>query len=168
VAERLPEHLREEATQVEEQIRRAFHGVTRDGGLSWSGALVADRHGSPEEIVAAAAQDKDSCWEDLVDDPDWDEEPGMGGFNFLDPIGYRYYIAPAMIRCTRRGYGEFVGYALEIDGPFREEVVSAITEPQARAIARFVRFMIVTHAAEGDEIYGDSWRVAYRLHWRRF
>src|SRR5436190_3794481 len=168
MSRQLPEKLREEAKQVENQMRRVFQGVTREGGISWSGALVVDRHGSPDEIAAAASKDADTSWEDLIDDPEWEEEPGMGGFNFLDPIGFRYYIAPAMIRSARRGYGEFIGYALTVDGNFKEELVSALTEPQSRAIARFVRFMIVTHAAEGNDIYGESWRLAYRLYWKRF
>ena len=113
----LPEHLREEATRVEDHIRRVFKGVKRDGGISWSGALVVDRRGSDDEIAAAALQDRESCWENLVDDPEWDEEPGMGGFNFLDPIGFRYYIAPAMIRCTRRGGGSSSGMCSRSAGP---------------------------------------------------
>jgi hypothetical protein len=164
----LPEHLREEARRVEDQIRRAFKGVERGGGISWSGALVVDRCGSDDEIAAAGVQDRETCWEDLVDDPAWDEEPGMGGFNFLDPIGIRYYIAPAMIRCTRRGSGEFIGYVLEISGPFKEELISALSEPQSRAVAAFVRFMIMTHAAERDEIYGESWKRAYGLYWKKY
>lgn len=110
-------------------------------------------------------KDTEKSWEDLVDDPNWQHDPGIGGLNFLDPIGFRYYIAPAMVRCTRVGYGEFVGYALTIDSEYKEWQVSRADKRQAGAIARFVRFMIATHSA--DEIYGASWKQAYRVYWRQ-
>jgi hypothetical protein len=160
----LPESLREEAKQVEDDIRRAFKGVSRAGGISWSGARVLDDYGEPWEVEAAAAQDTEESWEELVDDETWTEEVGLGGFCFLDAIGFRYYIAAAMIRSARRGYGEHVGSAL---GNLHEQM-SAITPPQARAIARFVCFMIKTHATEGDEIGRKYWEAVYDRYWRRF
>ena len=103
-----------------------------------------------------------------MDDPRWDHEVGGGGFSFLDLIGFRYYIAPAMIRCAREGSGEFVAYALTMDNDYRRRVLDGINNPQARAIARFIRFMIAVHEARDDEIYGEVWRKAYDSHWRSF
>ena len=57
---------------------------------------------------------------------------------------------------------------LEISGSSKKELISALSEPQARAVAAFVRFMIRTHAAAGDEIYGESWKRAYGLYWKKF
>lgn len=157
--------MRDEQRAVEDQIREAFKGVTREGGVSWSEAVVIDDYGSPEERTVARSKDVERSWEDLVDNPDWREDPGIGGFCFVDAIGWRYYIAPAMIRCTRQGYGEFVGYALERP---RTGVIALLDAKQSRAIARFVRFMIAVHEAMNDHVYGQSWHDAYRTDWRRF
>ncbi len=164
----VPDSLRDEQNAVEQAIRDAFRSVNRDGGVSWSEAAAIDSFESDQQRAGARLQDKECRWEDLVDDPNWIEGPGIGGFNFLDEIGFAYYIAPAMIRCTRRGYGEFIGYALEIDGSFKQSLIRRINEGQARAIARFVRFMIATHEAVNDDIDGEVWRHAYELYWRRF
>jgi len=162
----VPSRLREEQIAVEQQIRRAFRGVTRAGGVSWSESVVIDNHGSEAEAAAAREQDTEQSWEDLVDDPNWIEDPGIGGFNFLDPIGFAYYIAPAMIRSARRGHGEFVGYALHIDGEFKRELVSRLSPAQRHATARFVRFMIAVHQAIGDHLYGETWKDAYKAYWK--
>ena len=158
--------LEREARAVEAQIREAFKGVSRAGGVSWSESVADDRY-DPHRAEARAL-DTEQRWEDLVDDPSWDHQPGIGGFNFLDPIGYRYYIAPAMIRCIRKRCGEFVSYALGIDGDFKRGRVSLVDARQAHVIARFVRFMIAVHAAADDEIYGRAWRDAYLGYWKDY
>lgn len=160
-----PPELRPEQLAVEAEIRAAFRGVTREGGVSWSETDVIDSYGDEKEQDAARALDREICWEELVDDPSsWVDEHGIGSFNFLDPIGFRYYMAPAMIRCTRRLYGEFTSYALMIDSEYTKNRVSLFTPEQARATARFVRFMI----AVADDNYGDAWVDAYRVYWSQF
>lgn len=111
--------------------------------------------------------DTEESWESLVDDPNWHHEVGVGGFSFLDPIGFRYYIAPAMIRCIRERGGEFVSYALTPSGDFTREMWSLLTAKQSQAIARFVRLMIAMHVADGNGIYGESWSHAYKTHWHQ-
>lgn len=82
--------------------------------------------------------------------------------------GFAYYIAPAMIGCTRRGYGACIADALEINGQLRRTQVKRINALQARAIARFVRFMIAANEAENAGFDAQVWRHFYRLYWRRF
>jgi hypothetical protein len=163
----VPEHLVAEGRVIEEQIRRAFRGVTRKGGVSWAGAFIRDRWGTEEQVKAAALDDVEKCWEELVDDPTWIEDPSWGGFNFVDAIGFRYYIAPAAIRCIRSGGGEFVGYALQVTGEYDEEQMSLLNWEQGKAIARFVKYMIAVHEAQGDWIYGEPWQTAWDTKWRR-
>jgi hypothetical protein len=165
---RVPESLRREQASVESQIREAFRDVTREDGTSWSESVIVDGDGSGRTREQARAEDTERCWEELVDDASWDHEAGMGGFNFLDPIGFRYYIAPAMIRCLRDGYGESIAYALTVDGDFKRGLVSLITPRQAHVIARFVRFMIAVHSAIGDDIYREPWADAYKMYWRQW
>lgn len=165
----LPKRLKPEQQAVEAQIRVAFHGVTRDNGVSWSeSAIVVDGDGSGRTSEQARDLDNEACWEDLVDDPAWIHEPGMGGFHFLDPIGFRFYLAPAMIRCTREIGGELVSYALMIDDEYSIEQVSLLTAPQRSAVGRFVRFMIAAHQAVGNDLYGEPWQQADRHYWRAF
>lgn len=161
-----PERLIDEQREVEAQIREAFRGVSRAGGISWSESVVIDSLGSERERAAAREADREASWEELVDDPAWIEEPALGGFNFLDSVGYAYYVAPAMIRCARRGWGEFVCQALTISGEYSHDLARLITPKQAAAIARFLRFMIAWHNARGDTIGGENWRHAYKVHWR--
>jgi hypothetical protein len=163
---KVPERFEREQRSVEAQIRDAFRGVAREGGTSWSESVIVDGDGSGRTREEARALDTERCWEDLVDDPAWDHEAGMGGFNFLDPIGYRYYIAPAMIRCVREGGGESVSFALDVSGDFKRGLGGLITPRQAHVIARFIRLMIAIHKAVGDDIYCESWSYAYRVYWR--
>jgi hypothetical protein len=164
----LSDILKKEQQAVEEQIRDAFRGVTRAGGVSWSESVEIDNCKGEAQRAIARTSDTEQRWEDLVDDPNWWHDFAVGGFNFLDSIGYAYYIAPAMIRCAREGHGEFVAHALAVDGDFKQQLANGINPIQARAIARFVRFMIATHTARGDDTYGDSWKYAYRVYWRQW
>jgi hypothetical protein len=160
---KVPAHMLDQQRAVENEIREAFKGVSRAGGVSWNEAEVIDGYGTDSERAAARASDTDQSWEELVDDANWDGDRTYGAFNFLDSIGYRYYIAPAMIQCARQGCGEFVAYALT--KPYKCE---GFTESQARATARFLRFMIDVHVAVNDHIYGAVWRRAYESHWREW
>ena len=139
----IPVHLREEQAAVEAEIRSAFRDVTRAGGVSWSEAEVIDRTwGDESEQAAARAKDAELRWEDLVESPTWSHESGMGGFTFLDPIGFRYYLAPAMIRCLRDG--DVGGLVLHLagHGKFCRSKFSVFTAVQSRVVARFLRLMV--------------------------
>ncbi len=140
----IPEHLKSEQQAVETQIRAAFRGTRRAGGVSWSESHEVDNYEGQERREAARAKGSEDCREDLIDDPNWDHETGVGGFNFVDAIGYTYYIAPAMVRCSRRGESEKVPYALTIEGDFKQDLVRLIDGRRARAVARF--FAVYDHS----------------------
>lgn len=159
-------HLEKERRAVEAKIREAFRGVTREGGVSWSEAAIIDSYGSDKEREQARSLDTEPRWEDLVDDPNWHHDLTFGGFSFLDPIGFRYYIAPTMIRYIRHGGGYLFSGHLTIEDDSKKERVSLITTEQAHAIARFVRLMIAEDAAVGGDIYSEPWSHAYRVYWR--
>src|SRR4051812_779232 len=67
----LPPQLKLEAAAVENEIRIAFRGLSRDGGVSWSESVELDLHKTPDEQAAARARDVEAHWEDLVDDLTW-------------------------------------------------------------------------------------------------
>jgi hypothetical protein len=166
----IPKNLLPERDAVEREIRQAFRGVTREGGTSWSESVIVDNDGSGRTREQARAEDTDKSWEELLDDPNWHPDPGMGGFNFLDPIGYHYYIAAAMLHSLHDvSSQERVATALEVCySPFKEELVSAITPRQGHAIARFLRYMIALDGALGDTEAVERWSRDYRTYWKSF
>lgn len=178
----LPAHLKAEQAAVEAQIRAAFAGVTREDGFSWTQAEVIDRYGDDQAMRDALAGDTEQSWEELVDNPSWDDTGGVGGFCFLDPIGYRYYLAPAMIRHVRGTSGSSLQHNLTIHDKHQRRHVSLLTPPQCEAVARFIRFKIardqwtidqinaVCGAGEPDDwsFLTSDWQEAYDSHWKRF
>jgi hypothetical protein len=147
----IPEHLREEQKQVEEEICRAFRGVRREGGVSWSESVVIDLYGSDERRREARAGDLEAGWEELVDDPGWNADKGVGGFTFLDPIGLRYYLAPALIRWSK-GIGDGTGMRVLNEDTARDQKrTELLNVPQRAAVAKFLAYMIRWHESEGWE-----------------
>jgi len=170
-----PHDLQRERDTLLLHISDAFRSVTRNGGVSWSESVVIDRYGSDEESLEARATDKEKGWADLVDDPDWDPCPGLGGFSFLDAIGFRYYLAPAMMRCVRSGHDEGIRFHLNLcDTELRSHMLeqwSALDRRQCLCIARFLRYMIAACANReepGYKLEREWWQVALDSHWATF
>lgn len=161
-----PDRFKPEQDAVEALIRRAFRGVSREGGVSWSETFAIDSMRDEQECARARELDTDACWEDLIVDPDWDYDATSGGFNFLDAIGWRYYIAPALIRCTREGGGEFISYHLKYGGEYKHEQVRLLTRTQKHAVARAIRLMIpLSQSRDPNFQYAaDAWSLAYRMY----
>jgi hypothetical protein len=142
--------------------------VTREGGVSWSESVAIDMLETDEARMRSRESDTEQNWEPLVDDPQWLHDASLGGFNFLDPIGYRYYLAPAMLRCCR-GDGEgLLASVLTIDGEYREEQISLLGRVQKAVIARFVRFMIGVYSARNDLVFDEDWKHAYVIYWKQW
>ncbi len=102
------------------EIRSAFEGFTRDGGMSWSEAILANVYGPDDDGVESRWQDDGKDWEAVASDPEWPAEPKKGGFSFLDATGYRYYLPAAMTVALNDGPCEYLGYSLQ---PSKEEGV---------------------------------------------
>lgn len=165
--------LEGERTRVESRIRNAFAGVSRAGGVSWTESTVLDGYGDHRDAIDARAADTEPSWEALVDDATWRLESGVGGFNFLDPIGTRYYIAPAMIRATHGVETANISFALYFDPPphandFRERNFALLDSKQRRAIHSFLVFMIVLDAVRGYESGQCEWIDCLAHHWGQF
>ena len=145
-----------------EEICIAFADVKRDGGISWSETEVIDGYGSEEERQQARGSDKDTHWNQLIDDPKW-QPFGFGGFNFIDEIGFRYYLPPTMIRFLRGDITEYFGGHLlsKIDGFVREGDPMWTTE-QLESIARFILFMA---ASDPDAEGRRAWESGLKTRW---
>ncbi|HSI72751.1 MAG TPA: DUF6714 family protein [Fimbriimonas sp.] len=131
-------------------IEEAFSEVNRLGGVSWGESVVYDNYGSPEQAQRARAQDNERSWRDLVDDPNWTCCPGVGGFNFLDPIGFRYYLPVAMMRVLQDGDDEVLG-SLSRGWEKHRDVFD---ETQLACIERFTTFL---QSVEAHRLVEEGW-----------
>lgn len=144
-------------------IYRAFEGVTRTDGVSWSEAEALDMHGSEEECRIARQSDCDVSWGELVDKRDWTPFPGVGGFSFIDAIGFRYYLPPTTIRFARGESSEwFDGHLLGILRKFIGYSCRMYTHDQVRAVGRFVRYMARFDPTASTE---ECWQEAAQTDW---
>jgi len=164
----VPSYLDQERVELLANIDVAFAGAGRAGGVSWSEALVIDDYGTDEERVAARSSDRERSWKDLVDDPEWNPDSGMGGFSFLDAVGLRYYFAPAMVRCVRSGEDEAsCAFHLTLGkDDLRDYSLSqwsALNLAQRLCIARFLRYMA---AASAHPVDAQSWKAPLDSSWR--
>jgi hypothetical protein len=150
-------------------IFTAFAGVTREGGVSWRGALIADFYG--DESFADYV-DEDSCWQDLILSRTWIPDSGLGGYSFLDAIGFRYYLAPCMVRNLLEPFiDEIVNHLTLRDDDFREwrlEKWSLFTPDQAACIARFLQAMEIASLTDEYPSAGAEWSLALNSYWIRF
>jgi hypothetical protein len=159
------------------QIKDAFRGVSRDGGVSWREASVIDDYGSDDERDAARALDTEKTWMELLGPGAWEWRPGSQ-LSFLDPIGFRYYLAPAMILCAEGTLDINIQFHLQRPPTAWEGLVrdswSLFNRKQTLAIGRFLRFMIrvdklrwADAALELDELDDPmGWREAYEGYWK--
>jgi hypothetical protein len=164
------EELKVEQESMRERILAAFADVSREGGVSWSESVVIDNYGNQQEQAEARASDHDLHWTELVDDRNWFPDPGIGGFSFVDSIGFRYYLPVAMIRCldqADRGEDFGLSYYLTLsEGELRDWSLSKwslLTEPQRQCVRDFLRLM-VTISTEYDW-GGRWWQAALDSHW---
>ncbi len=156
------------------EIRAAFAQVSRSGGISWSETRVIDMHGTAGEREAAHDEDRERGWTQLVDDPEWDNT-GIGGFSFLDPIGFRYYLPAAMCRVLLGNWSGDLAFHLTLPpnpanprhalrrGNHCLQMWSSLEDLQRQCVARFVRFMISRDEADDDT--PSEWRDVYSSYW---
>lgn len=165
-----PQQIERERLLLLDEIHSAFKDVSREGGVSWSESDVIDDYGSDEERASARALDKDASWTQLVDDPKWNPEPGIGGFSFMDAIGFRYYLPAAMIRCVRSGHDEGIQFHLDVGGSTEElhahnvARVAALDQRQRRCVAMFLRYMVAV-SSQQDDYEAKAWLAALDSHW---
>jgi hypothetical protein len=168
---KVPPYLIQEQQALEAEIREAFKGVSREGGVSWSETVVIDDYSARPDNkarVAARANDKDRNWIELAGNDQWDAGPGVGGWSFLDPIGFRYYLPAAMIRALHAGYAAFTSLTLDfvLDTGSSDPRMTLLDDAQRRCVAHFVRFMVARDTANGNDLDAETWQRVYDDHWK--
>lgn len=165
----IPEELVAEHDALIKEIYAAFEGVTREDGVSWSETKVNDTGGTGEECLRARLKDTDQSWTELATNENWDAGPGTGGWSFLDPIGFRYYLPAAMIRELCGASNAFTCHSLDqVLSPrprTDEKDWSLLNDRQLRCVARFVRFLMAISEAEGDSFEAELWSDIYHRNW---
>lgn len=165
----IPDWLIPKRDELIAHVEEAFKDVSRKNGVSWSESEVIDDYGGDQARLEARKLDQDYHWSELVDDPEWDPERGVGGFSFLDAIGFRYYLAPSLVRSLRSGFDQGICFHLTL-GDLREhklEQWSALTHQQSMTVKAFLEFMIEMNECRGDRLKAGYWREAYDSHWAR-
>lgn len=159
-------------------IYEAFDGGTREGGVSWAEAELIDCYGTPAEKAFARMNPMEPGWQDLVDDPNWEADTSVGGWHDLDSIGFRYYVAPGMVRALRNedtGYLPFqFAYPThedkETEATYRDWWRSnwaLLNEAQTQAVCEFLKCMMVSWVPEDPEWQAsrEDFEEGYRSHW---
>lgn len=152
------------------EIGDAFRDVSRVGGISWSQCRVLDDYGGEDAQAKAREKDTDTHWSQLVTDENWQPNPGVGGFNFLDSIGFRYYLPAAMIRSLRTGWGDEITFRLinkndEFQSS-RKQQQSLLDSRQRICVARFLLYMMRKNESAGYP--DDDWLKALNSEWRQY
>ena len=157
-------------------IYETFRDVKREYGISWSESAVLDNYGTDEERQAARKLDTEKCWQELVDDPNWDPDTWEGGFGFLDPSNYRYYLAAAMVR-QRNGPWEWsldVRLADKESSEYKQWQWSELTPQEIQCVCEFLKcwhkIELETHYDnyDQDDPPATTWSCAYHSHWVKF
>lgn len=166
----LPPFVLAECDALLAEIHQVFSSVTRQGGVSWQECVVIDLYGSLEERVTARAQDRDARWQDLLDDPEWRPDMGVGGWSFLDAIGFRYYLPAGMVAAVRQGWDSGIISHLQLpEGDLREwqhDKWSLLNLPQRRCVKRFLQYMGVLMAILEDN-FENCANVALESYWKK-
>jgi hypothetical protein len=151
---------------VIDEIYRAFEGVTRKGGVSWSESEALDLYMSEEECQAARESDRETDWRQLVNNREWQPFPGVGGFTFLNEKGLRYYLPVAMVRFARGEVSEwFPSHFLGVMSRLLPADSREATRAHLRATARFVEFMAKFDPTGYREPHESEWEDALRQVW---
>jgi hypothetical protein len=153
------------------EINANFASVTLGNGLSWSQTYEIDNYEADEVIEAARTRDQDTHWRQLVDDPGWSPSPGIGGFNFIDNAGFRYYFPAAMIRIIRDPLSSnTLESMIGIIDRYRGLLSDLFDQQQIRTIARFVKLM-TEHPVVIEEYLDmptNHWQVSFDTFWHSF
>ena len=153
------------ADQVIALIDAAFGGVMRDEGISWSECVVLDNYGSEAERAAARKLDHEPHWSKLVEDATWEPFPGVGGFSFIDALGFRYYLPPTMVRFVRGDISEwYPGHLLSVINRFVPAEPDLFDDSMRAAIAVFVLYMSRADPDCNDE--NKAWTEDLHMRWQ--
>jgi hypothetical protein len=142
-------------------IVESFSDVTRQGGRSWSDALALDLMGVPGVSFHTTHREDDTSWLEVAQDAGWIPDAGLGGWAFLDGVGFRYYLAAAMYRAVKTGEGGCLAYQITLppNGNAKRRFLDRwiLNERQHHATMRVAEFMRERMLSVNDITDFDEW-----------
>jgi hypothetical protein len=156
--------------QLISDIEAAFCDVVRGEGMTlFEGDLEGG--GTEADLRFARARDTYATWRDV---PDHIIDRYFSALSFLDPQGFRYYIA-AFMRFALRHYKHSTSPAIDytiyhfgnhrVQREYKESRFTVLDEPQTVVICRFLRFMAECTQGQVDE---GAARQALEGYWGQF
>lgn len=111
----------------------------------------------------ARAEDKDVTWTELPDDPTWNPDSGLGGWAFLDPTSFRYYLPAAMVVIIRQDSDGLFLFDTSITSSDRR--ASLLNLRQKMCVKRFLQYMGVSRGFAYMQIKEFGWISALNSSW---
>lgn len=150
------------------EVEEAFGDVVLGKGMSWYESIQADMSGSvPGDSLGLKG---DVPWQELVEYAGWETNSRLGGgFAFMDAEGFRYYIAPALMRMLRYGWIDMT-YFLTVGSPDDKPDLREYTLAKFEALDAYQRLCIkhvleymadLTRDEEGYEFSPDLYWDAH-------
>lgn len=147
-----------------QQIQGAFAEVVLGGGETIHQAHLEGIDGKGERWLAAGEEDPESHWSEV---PDWKLESGFATLSFLDPEGWRFYIAAFMCwslrnwRTTKSITANAVIWNLDLHGGRWTKRFELLNRAQSETVYDFLEFFD-RYSGEADA--GKT----IRSYWYRF
>lgn len=148
-------------------IENAFHGVTREGGVSLHETIGLDHYFTGESLQVYRQMDSDRKW-DEVRHEDLAIVCGIGGICFFDNIGWRYHLPAYMTWWLSTGeQSESVAAdsLLFSLGYCDVEKYKCLNQTQAKATAGFLEHVMKFGRDSSDR---DDARKALKSYWTKF
>lgn len=145
----------------------AFHDVKRGpDATSWNETILLDGGRTLFQCLKVRKAEKNTEWQSLVDDPTWDPFPGSGGFTFVNPAGFHYYLPPALVRFLRGdGIQWYPGHLVGFIDDFYKDI--RWSDPQLHVIARLIVFMASNDPRPCRDDGTNVWEEAIKNRWYR-
>jgi hypothetical protein len=164
----LPPFVLAERDALIAEVYEAFAGVSREGGVSWKEAEIADAYGRVQS--GAHVYDADTRWQDLLDAKANFPGSGIGVWPFLEAVGFRYYLPAAMTLSVRSGNDETICFPLTLQtdrlDAFPGTLWSLLNLRQRQCVKRFLHYMTVIDALGWQLRFGSDWAAALESYWQ--
>ena len=169
----LPPFVLAERDALINEIETAFDGISREGGVSWVDAMVADACGDERAGQHVQSANRDARWQDLLAEGVEFPGDGIGVWPFLDAIGFRYYLPAAMILTIVSGNDATVCFPLTLESgspsSWPRDRWTLLNLRQRRCVKRFLQYMNVVEAFAWtlrSDWNANEWGRALDLYWK--
>lgn len=167
----LPRRLVDDRNALLSLIEVAFRDVGLGRGTSWNEARALCGEDVRLETSAERRESPLMRWTEVAQDPEWAPANRLGAWSSLDPVGFRFYLPAAMLRCLRGGRASGLCHALTLPLHGDEEVCfqrwSLLDAAQRACVRRFAEFMRDLAQESGQDDYEEAWQDALDGYWGR-